>query len=235
MAFLKKSAKEPPTNKVLELRSKGFTNTQIIDQLQKESFSQQEISDAINQADIKNTIEFPSPEDPQIEFGLMDAPSPSGLEEHNQSTSIQNQPQQRSNQSLFTQPKYSSQEIFSSRESDIERLQELTESIIQEKWEDLMKSVGDITMFKEKVRSEIISIKQEIIRTQERFDTLQKAVLGKVTEYDKDVKEVGSEIKALEKVLERIIEPLSTNIRELQKVTQEIKATRLTAHKKKGS
>ena len=113
MAFLKKSAKEPPTNKVLELRSKGFTNTQIIDQLQKESFSQQEISDAINQADIKNTIEFPSPEDSQIEFGLMDAPSPSGLEEHNQSTSIQNQPQQRSNQSLFTQPKYSSQEIFS--------------------------------------------------------------------------------------------------------------------------
>lgn len=226
MAFLKKSPREPPTNKVLDLRTRGFTNSQIIEQLQKENFSQQEISDAINQADIKNTIEFPSPNDPQIEFGLMDAPSPSALEENKQQHLTSPQAQ-RQGPAFFSQPQYSSQEVFTSRESDIQRLQELTESIIQEKWDDLIKSVGDITIFKEKVRSEIISIKQEILRTQERFENLQKAVLGKVTEYDKDVKEVGSEIKALEKVLEKIIEPLSTNIRELQKVTQELKTAKV--------
>ena len=235
MAFLKKSAKEPPTNRVLDLRGRGFTNSQIIDQLQKENFSQQEISDAINQADIKNTIEFPSPNDPQIEFGLMDAPSPSGLDDQKEHPSTLIPPQQKTQQSFFSSPQYSSQEIFSSRQSDIERLQELTESVIQEKWEELMKSVGDITIFKEKVRSEIISIKQELVRTQERFENLQKAVLGKVTEYDKDVREVGSEIKALEKVLEKIIEPLSTNIRELQKVTQELRSTKVSTKKKKRS
>ena len=86
-----------------------------------------------------------------------------------------------------------------------------------------MKDFGDITVWREKVRTDILSIKQELIRTQERLENLQKAVLGKVSEYDKDVREIGTEIKALEKVMEKILEPLTSNIKDLQKVADELK------------
>ncbi|HLC62695.1 MAG TPA: hypothetical protein VJJ21_00075 [Candidatus Nanoarchaeia archaeon] len=78
-------------------------------------------------------------------------------------------------------------------------------------------------MWKERTSRDVISIKQELIRTQDRFNQLQKAVLGKVSEYNDNISSVNSEMKALEKVFEKIVEPLTTNIKELQKITDRLK------------
>ena len=107
--------------------------------------------------------------------------------------------------------------------TNIDELEELVESIIDEKWRSLIENFGDIGLWKDRVRTEIGSIKQELRRLENRFENLQKAVLGKVTEYDKHMIEVGSEIKALEKVFEKIITPLTNNIKELEKITTRLK------------
>ena len=107
--------------------------------------------------------------------------------------------------------------------TNIDELEELVESIIDEKWRSLIENFGDIGLWKDRVRTEIGSIKQELRRLENRFDNLQKAVLGKVTDYDKHMIEVGSEIKALEKVFEKIITPLTSNIKELEKITTRLK------------
>ena len=99
----------------------------------------------------------------------------------------------------------------------------LVEQIIEEKWDSLTANFGDINLWKERVRTEIISIKQELLRLEHRFEEVNKAVLGKVTEYDKSIKNVGTDVKALEKVLQKILQPLTTNIQELQRITQKLK------------
>ncbi len=104
-----------------------------------------------------------------------------------------------------------------------EDFQELAESIINEKWEELVSSVGNITLWKEKVQTDISSIKQEILRLEGRFENLQKAVLGRVEEYHSKISDVGSDIKALEQVFEKILQPLTTNIKELGKITEDLK------------
>ena len=86
-----------------------------------------------------------------------------------------------------------------------------------------MEDFGDFNTFRERVRTEIVSMKQEMLRMQSRFDSMQQAVIGKVQDYDKNISDVGVEIKALEKVLQNIIRPLSSNIKELSKIVDEMK------------
>jgi len=100
-------------------------------------------------------------------------------------------------------------------------------------WQEFSKIKQGKGVFKDKVKTELISIKQELLRTQERFENLQKAVIGKVAEYNKGLSTVSTDITALEKVFEKILVPLTTNIRELKKVTTELKGK--TRKSKKGN
>lgn len=107
-----------------------------------------------------------------------------------------------------------------------ERIHEVAEAIIDERWEEFNKKVGDVAVWKEKMNMNVVSVKQEVLRMQERFENLQKSVIGKVSEYDQGIREVHTEMKALEKVFERILEPLVSNVKELNKITEELKKIR---------
>lgn len=104
-----------------------------------------------------------------------------------------------------------------------ERIHEISEAIVNEKWEDFISKIGDLPIWKERVNSNIIGIKQELIRTQERFDNLERALLGKVGEYGRGIESIHTEMKALEKVFEKILEPLVSNIKELDRITEKMK------------
>jgi len=109
----------------------------------------------------------------------------------------------------------------------MEYIEELAESIVKEKWEDLMKDVGNIALWRDKMQTDIRSIKQEVLRVEQRFENLQKGILGKVDEYEKGMVEVSSEIKALERVMQKITEPLTENIKELNKITRDLKERKI--------
>ena len=49
---------------------------------------------------------------------------------------------------------------------------------------------------------------------------------GKVREYSDDMRSIHTEMKALEKVFEKILEPLTDNIKELSKITEDLKLRR---------
>ena len=104
-----------------------------------------------------------------------------------------------------------------------EEVEALIEQIIEEKWGTITAGIGDINIWKEKVRTEIISIKQELLRLEHRFEEINKAIAGKVTQYDKSIKSVGADVKAIEKLLQKILQPLTSNIKELQRLTTKLK------------
>jgi len=103
------------------------------------------------------------------------------------------------------------------------QVQEVVESLIEEKWGEVLSKVGDIDLWKERVEIELTAIKQEIIRTQTHFMSLQNSVLGKVNDYNQNILNVNTEMQALEKVFQKILEPLSTNVKELSKITDRLK------------
>ena len=131
-----------------------------------------------------------------------------------------NQPEQTQSTNYGTPQR---QEYQGSTAIDSERMQEIVEAIVKEKWDELTSSVGNLATWKEKMTNDVISVKQEVIRINERFENLQNAILGRVREYDEGMRGVHTEMKALEKVFEKIVEPLSTNIKELGRLVQDMK------------
>lgn len=116
-----------------------------------------------------------------------------------------------------------SQQQYYPQSSSSEEIQEIAESIIEERWQEFMARAGDFELWKDRNDREMVSIKQELIRTQDRFNNLQKAVLGKVSEYNENILNISTEMKAMEKVFEKILDPLVTNIKELERITNKLK------------
>lgn len=142
----------------------------------------------------------------------------------------QNMPPQKTQQEAILQPTTQAPQTIQplpqtnySATSAIDEIEELVESVVEEKWRSLMENFGNIGLWKEKVRTDLLSIKQELVRIENRFENLQKAVLGRIQSYDKNITDVGSEVRALEKVLEKILNPLTTNIKELTRITEKLK------------
>ena len=167
---------------------------------------QENIIDELSKFDASEELPAPSaqPQEsmPQSNPLLEDAPAPT--QQFNQQYS----------------PSYSQQQ---SLQPSTEEFQQLAESIIEEKFAEFQARFGDLSLWKERMNNDVSAIKQEVLRTQDRFMDLQKALIGKVNEYNDNITNVNTEMKALEKVFEKKLEPLTTNIKELKAVTEKIK------------
>ncbi len=101
--------------------------------------------------------------------------------------------------------------------------EELIEAIIDEKWNELVKDISKIIEWKNATENRVTSIEQQIKDIQNSFDKLQQGVVGKIGEYDKHILDVGSEIKAMEKVFEKVLPVFTQNVSELTKITDDLK------------
>jgi hypothetical protein len=105
-----------------------------------------------------------------------------------------------------------------------EQIEEVAESIVQEKWSDLLKDLTKITEWKTKTETDIGKIQSDIENLKQTFDNLHKGVLGKIGEYDKNLTMVGTEIKAMEKVFQKVLPTFTDNVNKLERLTK--KATK---------
>ena len=220
-----------PIQEALQMMQQGMQRQAILSTLTKKGYTVQQINDAINQASIKIGVtgkiegeDMQGEETPTNEMQVSeldqqeDIPVPSpeqGYQSTQQSYSPQNAsviPSSPYQQFASPQPQYSYEEI-----------QSLVEEVIDERWKEFLSTIGDITVWKSQIGDDQEAVKQEILRMQSRIDNLQSAVLGKVEEYSGGIKEIGLEMKALEKVFEKILEPLSSNIKELNKITEQMR------------
>ena len=209
---------DPPISQIINLKKQGLSGNAIRKYLEQQGYSEQIISEALSQVDIKEGV---TPSGMTMQTSMMDTediPVPTPTAEEPEEISM---PEQR----MPRQPMASQQVTAPQPSSNVEQIHELIESVIDERWQQVVSNIGDISIWRAKINDDIMSIKQEILRVEDRFENLQKAVLGKVTEYGQSMIDVNSELKALEDVFGKIIEPLSTNIKELSRITSDLKGT----------
>lgn len=220
-------ANELPTEEVFRMKKEGLSNEDISRNLEEKGYDPQEISESINQLNIRSGIGgYPDEGAPISGAGGF---QPSVLDQEEIPVPTPPSPQARTTPATMLQPSMP-QPIMPSYEAPPtygrpsgEESEELVEAIIDEKWQEVSNTLGELNLWKSKVDDDLTSIKQEILRISHRFDNLQKAVLEKVSAYSKDIAEVGTEVKALERVLQNIIKPLTTNIKELSRITGKLK------------
>lgn len=198
---------EPPTAQVMGMLQQGYSQEQIMSSLQSMGYTQDIIAEALHQANVKSSVEDspPPPPSPMMQQSVLNE---EGYREPSFGPSRPSQP-------LL-------QENAPGRDVQ-EQIQEIVETVIEEKWQRMLEDVGNLAAWKEKVKGDILSIKQEMLRVEARFENLVNAVTGKIKEYDRGMENIGTDIKALEKLLQHLITPLSTNIKELSRITETLK------------
>jgi peptidoglycan hydrolase CwlO-like protein len=196
-----------PTESALSMKKKGFSTERISEELRNQGYNPQQISEAINQLNIKGGVEdtYSSSTTSSMQPSLLDEdiPVPTPPEKSTPLVSTR-----------LSTPEYS-------RDSE-----ELIEAIIDEKWQQIRTSIGDIEIWKGKITDDLEAIKQEILRLSQRIDHVQNSVIGKVTQYEHSITDLGADIKALEKVFQNIMQPLTSNVKELSKLTAQLKKSK---------
>ena len=196
-----------PTEAVLSMRQQGLSNNQIVTALQREGYASPQILDAMNQADMRQQTTRPfdteggnmaDPNAPMAGGGL---PPPGAG------------------------PAYpvGGEELPPMEEGGTERIEELAEAIIDEKWNDLMENINRIVEWKEKTEERLTQMETTMKSIKDDFDKMHTSILERVGDYDKHISDVGTEVKALEKVFQKVLPGFMENVSELSKITENLK------------
>lgn len=210
-----KKSQGVPVDRVLNLRKQGMTNNQIIQSLQGEGYSSSQVFDALSQADIKgNAPEQPSGPQPQAQNQNSAQPTP-------ESPGMPPPP----GMGMPPPPGQNVQQPSQQESQEVsEQVESLVESVVEEKWEELIKGVEKIAEWKQDADRRLVRIEEDIKNLKKNFDDLHKGVLGKISEYDRGVREVGSSIDAMEKVFKKSLPEFTKNINELSRITRSAKS-----------
>lgn len=222
-----------PTDEVSKLRQQGLSNDQIIQTLTRSGYGLDQINNAINMIDAKEGVEsiiLTPNERPKNEKGK-EAEEFSALDQIGKDAdmSVQQRSMPPPFSSSLPQPPMQSMPSamsgpppFQSAVSD-EKLQEVAEAIIEEKWNDLLNHVNKVVEWKNTTESRIAQIEQQITDMRNEFDKLHQGVLERVGTYDQSMRDIGTELKALEKVFQKILPGFIENVNELGRISQGMK------------
>ena len=184
-----------PIDQVMVMRQRGMGNDQIIQELERQGYNSSQIFDALNQASLMG-------------------PNP-GIDQS------QNFPQQDFSQEQFMpsqQPMEQDQQP--QPQIDKDQIEEVAEAIIDEKWKEFEEDLKVIIDWKEKTESKISKFEQEIADLAANISNLNRNITGKISEYDKNISSVGTEIKAMEKVFEKVLPSLTENVNRLERMSK---------------
>ena len=185
-----------PVSEVAQLRQQGLTDDIVVDELSQRGYTQQQISEAIAQADSGQSSGYGMPAAPE------------------QMPAITSQ----------EMPMPPSQPSYQEDAGNIyERMEEIAESMIDEKWDDLILEVKKIVEWKNKVEEKQNKLVNDVEKLKDDFKMLHEAVLGKLEDYDSRMQAVGTDLKAVGKVFKDVIPTFVENVKELSSLKEELK------------
>lgn len=230
--------------------SQGALDEEIVRALQEDGVPPSEINDALNQAKIKQAVSEPQesvPQSMQMQPSIMQAPEESEMpvpipikkqkQQQGFSTPYSPYPAQEQAYSPYASADYSQYpatqeqgynqyQSYSGGGMDAETIEEIAEEITAEKIKEFKMQVGDIGEFKQDTDATIAVMNDRIKRIESAMDKLQAALLGKVNDYGKDIKDLGGEMRALETAFSTILNPLVDNVKDLSAITDRLKQIR---------
>jgi hypothetical protein len=111
----------------------------------------------------------------------------------------------------------------SERQESTPAAEEIAEKIVEEKWQQLDAQLKSWQDWRDNVNARIERLEQSMQDTRGDLDNLHKAIVAKIGDYDKNLMDVGTELKAMEKVFQKVLPTLTENVSELGRLTQKIK------------
>jgi len=182
-----------PVDQIMVLKQQGMDNNKIIQELEKQGYSSSQIFDALNQINISG-----NPAVPEQPPGMGMQPPPQDLQ---------------------------AEQPFMGKEPqgegvNKEQIEEIAEVIIDEKWKEFENDVKKILEWKDNTDLRIIKLEQQIKDLANGLNTLHKSIINKISQYDRNIMDVGIEIKAMEKVFQKVLPSLTENVNKLERLSK---------------
>ncbi len=198
---------------VMQLERQGLNDVEIIAKLQEQGLSAQDINDALNQSRVKSAVAS----EEEMQPSIMTKPA---VEEEEVAPSPM---KKKAAQTAQPAEEYQYEYAPAQGGIGVETIEEIAEEVVNERFNEIKKRVGEIVEFKQLVNSRIAEVDDRLKRIESTIDKLQLALLGRVQEFGQDVKYLGSEMQVMEGAFGKILNPLIDNIRELNRITERIK------------
>ena len=214
MAMFQNKGQGDLAGEVTQLREQGLTDDMIVQELSQNGFSEPQIISQLSKVGAAGPSDSQSGMPPS-NFGSDSMPSDSIF---SMSSAPSGMPPEMSSRGSS-----SSSGMGGSADSIYSRIEEMTESLIDEKWDELISEVKKIVAWKEKVDEKTKKLEHDVMKLSDDFKTLHQAVLGKVEEYDSRMRDVGTELKAVGKVFKDVVPIFTENVKELRHITSGMK------------
>jgi DNA-binding transcriptional MerR regulator len=95
------------------------------------------------------------------------------------------------------------------------------DSDIKDKVSSFSRDINSIESWKEKATTKIDKLEQSVEDLKRQMNSLNKAIIGKVEDYEKNLLDVGTELKAMQKVFKDSLPELTSSISELSRISKE--------------
>jgi len=193
----KQAALGSPIDQIMAMKQQGMNNDQVISELENQGYNSSQIFDALNQVNISGGNMDQAPPNmnvpPQDDFSQ----TPPGPYDQQQF----DQPQQQ-------------------KQINKDEIEEIAEAIIDEKWQEFEEDVKIIIDWKEKTENRVNRIEQQVKDLTNSLDSLHKGLMNKISSYDRNIMDVGTEIKAMEKVFQKVLPSLTENVNKLDRIAK---------------
>jgi hypothetical protein len=191
-----------PVEQVTTMQKQGMSNYQIVQTLQQQGYSSQQVYDAINQASVKSGVnQAPAEGMPPTAGGMPPAP-PGGPPPG---------------------PAPASAPMPPPAPAAAQGIEETVEAIVDEKWKEVSEAFTKLNEWRDSTDTKINKIQQSMNDLKSDMDNLHKAIVAKIGEYDQNILNVGTEIKAMEKVFSKVLPTFTENVNELARVAKGMK------------
>lgn len=228
--------------KVMQMRQRGQTDSQIIDVLKREGISPKEIQESLSQSRIKSALSQNAMQYPQ---SYQEAQPPEIGQNFQQMqpsmTQIQETQPFEVSQQFAPAMEESMQQIPSSFQpstmpsaqvsepyqeyypeytsgSDIETVNDIASQIVEEKTAQIKKQIESFFKFREEIALNVEKINERLLKVENTLNELQIAIIRKVGEYGGDIQNIAKEMHATQDSFSKMLDPLTDNIRQMQKM-----------------
>lgn len=210
-----------PTQRVIKMRKDGNSDEKIVQELQNQGFNTQQIFDAMSQADNMQDEEgYSNPEEGQPQQNEQDTGQMNNQQQQQPVSQSNNPPPPTQSQGQSGQqplpPSQTGQQLQSGSQN--QRIQEIAETIVDERMDEIIDDVKKVVEWKENVEDELDDLRDEIDDVKSEFKELRKSVLGKIDEYDKNMREVTTELDAAQKVFKEAVPKFTENVNKFSRL-----------------
>ncbi len=226
---------------VIQMKQQGMNDSQIVQSLQEQGISPKEISDAINQANIKTTLNELPPEG-DMQSSIMDqAPAPTPQQEVPVPAPQQEQTPEQYPQNYQEQyPQETQQYNYDYSQGDYyqqypqqenmglgtDTIMELAEQVFEEKSKKIEKEIDNLKYFESTIKPKIEQIDERLRKIEMIIDKLQLEILNKIGSYNQDLQEIKRDMNMMQESFGKMVNPLA-------KLATEKQTKRTTRKKKK--